>query len=194
MNKVSKYLALAALLGGAVLAAEPASAVTCIGTVCTAKVLVNGVSGGTLTLASPDDDLGTITAIKLKTGYTYDFTFTTDATYDVLSQLQASIAGKPATSLNIGFDLYSGLPGSGTFLDSSDFTVGPSLDTILKAGNYYLQVNPGQIVKNMELTSGSVAITAALPEPAAWISMIVGFGAIGGLMRTARRASALNVA
>lgn len=37
-----------------------------------------------------------------------------------------------------------------------------------------------------ELTSGSVVGTAA-PEPSAWAMMIVGFGAIGGMMRRQRR-------
>jgi hypothetical protein len=199
MNKASKFLALATLLGAGVLAAQPASATVCMVSPCIQQMIVGNTPpfGTTLSLATPGDDLATVTAVSLMTGFTYDFTFTTDATYEVLTQLQASISGgrnKPAKSLEIGYELYSGAPGSGSLISTSGFGLGPSLDNILKGGNYYLQVNPDQISRNMELTSGSAQVFSATPEPATWVSMIFGFGMLGGLMRFTRRASSLSAA
>lgn len=38
-----------------------------------------------------------------------------------------------------------------------------------------------------DLLAGSGSIRAAVPEPATWLTMLLGFGAIGGLMRYRRR-------
>nr|WP_309642845.1 PEPxxWA-CTERM sorting domain-containing protein [Phenylobacterium sp.] len=34
---------------------------------------------------------------------------------------------------------------------------------------------------------GNVSISSAVPEPATWAMMIIGFGAVGGVARNARR-------
>ena len=41
---------------------------------------------------------------------------------------------------------------------------------------------------------GDVSLTAAVPEPATWAMMIIGFGAVGAIMRTPRRRNAFAAA
>jgi hypothetical protein len=48
---------------------------------------------------------------------------------------------------------------------------------------------------NLSDNSGGVSLSvAAVPEPAAWMMMIVGIGAIGGLMRRKRTTASVRYA
>jgi hypothetical protein len=180
MNKFSKIVALATLVGGAAFLAQPASA---------AVVLLPG-SGVTLSLGSDPAGIG---PKNLNTTDTYDFAFNiAGSTLNVLEQVQASLLGKGGSTPElISFTLYSGLVGSGTAIGGAgpDFTA--VFSSNLAPGAYYIQLGP--VSAPMELLSGAVEV-AAVPEPATWLSMIFGFGMLGGLMRFARRASPLNSA
>jgi hypothetical protein len=59
----------------------------------------------------------------------------------------------------------------------------------LTLGSYFVQVTGKEISATGEAPSGTV-LTTAVPEPATWGVMLVGFGAIGASMRGARRRQA----
>ena len=51
-------------------------------------------------------------------------------------------------------------------------------------------------IGNQSLTNATAyvpAATSAVPEPAAWAMMLVGFGFVGGAMRSAKRRQKLTV-
>src|SRR4051812_38564428 len=58
---------------------------------------------------------GTIAAFIASKTETYNFTFTTSATFDVLMQMQGSLVHPQL----LAFSLFSGLPGSGVFVADS---------------------------------------------------------------------------
>jgi hypothetical protein len=156
-------------------AAAIAMAVAITPPVCSAAV-IRAVMGGPF---SHSHSLGTIAAIQLLQGSTYDFTFNlAPAGGTVLTQVQASIIGP--VSEPIQFSLYSGSPGSGALVDTSALMVGPSLTDILSAGPYYIQID--SIAVNDELLAGGLDV-ASIPEPASWSVMLVGLGALGGVLR-----------
>lgn len=169
MTNKLKALAAGVALTAGLAAISPASA----------TVIVKPFLGGPFV----GGDLGTIAAIKLLKTNTYDFTFTLlPGAGPVLTQLQASVAGP--ISEPIQFTLYSGNPGSGAFVDMSTKMVGPSLTDSLNPGNYYVQVD--FIAVNKELLTGGLQVTA-VPEPATWSLMLIGFGGMGLALR--RRAA-----
>jgi hypothetical protein len=171
VKKLTSATALAVVIG-LVVAITPA---------VSGATIVRAVTGGPFSRA---DALGTIMAINLVQGNTYDFTFDlAPGSGTVLTQVQASIVGP--VSEPIQFSLYSGSPGSGSLLDTSAFVVGPSLTDTLNAGLYYIQID--DIARNDELLAGGLDV-AAIPEPASWGVMLVGLGVLGGtLRRVARR-------
>src|SRR4051812_12941011 len=102
----SKLVATAAFAVGMTLAAAPAHAL----------VIAPFTSpAGPYNLGNPN---GTVAAIHLFQNNTYNFTFTTTGTFDVLMQLQASMF-RPFQPQPLTFSLYSGLPGSGVLLTTS---------------------------------------------------------------------------
>ena len=122
---------------------------------------------------------------------TYDFTFSLVSPLgsgdQILSQMQASIKGSIAE--NIGFTLYSNIgtalnPIAGTNYGSSGTHLAATLQKNLPIGNYFLQVDP--ISVKGELISGAIEVFA-VPEPASWALMLVGFGGLGFALRSRRK-------
>lgn len=78
---------------------------------------------------------------------------------------------------------YAGFIGT----SSSLFNVQAFIDPVISIDPTFLASNPGfSIVVSQGLGNGEIA--AAVPEPAAWVMMLAGFGAIGGAMRRMREA------
>ncbi len=154
-----------------------------LSTAASAVTVITPFMGGPFSLANP---LGTLPATKMKTGNTYDYTFTlvdplgTSASTQVSAQLLAHSASTPEL---IQYSLYSGTPGSGTFLSQSSLDFSPTISFTPAAGDYYVEVN--FIAASGEVAGGT--LTAAVPEPASWAMMLVGFGALGVALR--RRAA-----
>ena len=80
-------------------------------------------------------------------------------------------------------------PGAGTVVATSSFGVTSSDAKAILAKGYYTVTISG--VQPNEALSSTVSV-AAVPEPAAWALMIVGFAGIGGAVR--RRSSVASVA
>jgi hypothetical protein len=127
--------------------------------------------------------------INLAKGNVYDFTFSlvpplaADGVTSTQVQAQAQKGGGAQL---ISFDLFSGTPGAGTLIDVSPVALSSVLVESLAVGNYYFEISGTQIAKSGEAASGTV-ITSAVPEPATWAAMFLGFGAMGASMRSARR-------
>jgi hypothetical protein len=85
----------------------------------------------------------------------------------------SSIGGKPATVGQNGFAIFLGNKQK-TGADLSTFYFGYD-DQVTKADNDY----DDMIIR--------ATVTSAVPEPATWAMMLIGFGAIGGAMRVNRR-------
>ena len=151
-------------------------------------VTVVPISAGPFFL--PGNPSGVIPAGTFATGSnTYDFTFTTVGnTYNTLMQMQTSKLGNGAPQA-LTFELFQGLPGSGSPVAGSGGT--PTAATLLdalKPGNYYLELVTTSAPK--ELVTGGITLLSAVPEPATWGSMILGFGLLGMAARRRRGLSA----
>ncbi len=175
MRHLSKLLATAAMSAGVMLTALPAHAVTII-----------AMETGPFTL--PSNPSGIIPKGTFAQGTnTYDFTFTTiGGTFKALMQAQNSKA-KDGTPEPLTFTLYSGNPGSGTFVANSGGT--PTAATLLDtlgAGSYYMQLDTVKAPK--ELVTGGITLLSGVPEPATWAVMFLGLGGIGASLRNRRRA------
>ncbi len=84
-------------------------------------------------------------------------------------------------------------------LTVKDFTLG-------SGGNLFLDADKNTGVTNMRMysypydfnqglvTGFNDSLAAAVPEPATWAMMIIGFGAVGSMVRTSRRRSAFGAA
>jgi len=71
-----------------------------------------------------------------------------------------------------GYVSLSSLSGSTTF-------VGQTIES--------LGLNPGTYVYSLPNDTLTVVVPGAVPEPASWAMMLMGFGAVGGMMRSRRR-------
>src|SRR5438477_150162 len=110
----TKAIFAGALLGSALLTAGAASAAT---------VIVSSI-GSPFSLANP---IGTLPATKLDQSNTYDFTFSITQPIigsTVSTQLQAQ-TNRPVQAQLIQYQLYSGTPGSGTFIAQSSLDFSP---------------------------------------------------------------------
>ncbi len=173
-----------------------ASAVALMAASASAAPIVNSVVPGTLDLSGVST--GTIDDLRVTAPNTYDWTFDiTGNPAGGLSQLQASFrVSGPSTSEPIAFSLFSGAPGSGTLIEKSSFSLGPSLfNEPLAAGDYFVQLDPADIAQNGEQVSGGIELSpiASTPEPASWGLMIIGVGMAGGALRAARKSRRLSV-
>ena len=158
----------------AALAATSASAVTIV------------VPGGPFSLANP---LATFPGTDLDKADTYDFTFTVGAPTGTLATIQIQAqAQKTGDNETIQFALYSGSPGSGSFLATSSSGTNANIEFNPSSGSYYVEVTPAYIKEGAsgEALSGTILISS-VPEPAAWALMMVGFGGLGATLR--RRAA-----
>ncbi|MHB8529016.1 MAG: PEPxxWA-CTERM sorting domain-containing protein [Caulobacteraceae bacterium] len=168
--KTMTSAAVAASLAAACLFAAPASATTMIAVTSPATL----GPGGTASLPATD----------LFTGNTYDFTFTLlPGVAELTSQAQASI--NVSMPEPIRYSLYSGLPGSGTLVETSAYTTGPTFVSSVGPGPYYIEIVSGDIAVNGELLAGG--LLAGVPEPASWGLMFLGLGAVGGALRSRRK-------
>jgi hypothetical protein len=175
MRTATKFMATAAVVAGAMLASAPANAL----------VITKPFTAppGPYNLANPN---GTIAALRVFKANTYNFTFTTTGKFDVLVQMQAS-AFKPSVPQLLAFSLFKGVPGSGVFVTNSGAPItGPAIDTILQAGQYYVQIDSSTLInKGDEFVTGGLTLSA-VPEPATWAMMITGFGLLGLAARRRR--------
>ncbi len=155
-----------------------------------AAVIIKAFSGGPLSVANP---LGTLPAIKLSKKNTYDFTFsmTADPGSFASVQLLAQLLTK-GTSIpeQIQYSLFKGVPINGTFVAQSSLDYSPTIAFKPEVGSYYVRID--NIAANNEVVGGTV--TTAVPEPASWAMMLVGFGALGGVLRRRGAKTPLNAA
>lgn len=160
-----------------------------------AAVIIKAFSGGPLSVANP---LGTLPAIKLSKKNTYDFTFsmTADPGSFASVQLLAQLLTK-GTSIpeQIQYSLFKtvllkGMPSIGTFVAQSSLDYSPTIAFKPEVGSYYVRVD--NIAANNEVVGGTV--TTAVPEPASWAMMLVGFGALGSVLRRRGAKTSLNAA
>ncbi len=63
-------------------------------------------------------------------------------------------------------------------------------DTLLGPGTYTLVINGNN--RSTGTLGGTVTITTAVPEPATWAMMILGFGAVGFVLRRKRRPALIS--
>lgn len=66
---------------------------------------------------------------------------------------------------------------------------GPTSAPVWKTGTFQLSMQPKNVPSDVQTFDYRVTITdlSAVPEPATWGMMIIGFGAMGGAMRMRRR-------
>ena len=111
--------------------------------------------------------------------------------------LSAIADGRLDIALSTAFD-YD--PSMGNLvLTVKDFTLG-------SGGNLFLDADKNTSVTNMRMysypydfnqglvTGFNDSLAAAVPEPATWAMMIIGFGAVGSMVRTSRRRNAFSAA
>jgi hypothetical protein len=173
MRANSRLFATVALSAGLCLAAASAHAVTIV-----------PISTGPF---GPGNTAGVIPAnITTNGNKTTDFTFTTlFKTYTTLMQLQASSisSGDPEP---VAFKLYSGTPGTSSFIANSGGTsTAATLLWSLAPGSYFLQYKASAAPK--ELITGGITLLSGTPEPAAWTMLLIGLGGLGATLRARRR-------
>ena len=106
--------------------------------------------------------------------------------------LSATIAVFRSTSFTPGaLELFSGLPFSGTLVDSAPLTFGGSAYTasfseVLGPGTYYAEIT-GNVNVPFLGVGGTVTTSAAVPELSTWAMLGIGFAGIGLAGLTRRR-------
>ncbi len=180
MSLKLKLLAAGSIMLSVVITTTPVSAAT----------VIKAFAGGPFSVANP---LGTLPAIKLSKKNTYDFTFSlvadpgSFASVQLLAQLLTKGTSIPE---QIQYSLFKGVPSTGAFLAQSSLDYSPTIAFKPEVGSYYVRVD--EITANNEVVGGT--ITTAVPEPASWAMMLVGFGALGGVLRRRGAKAALNAA
>jgi hypothetical protein len=151
------------------------------------------VTPGTTTSGPFDDHFNNFTGftpIELNNQNTYDFEFDlTTPLAGSVGAIQIQAQGPGAIPENITFDLYEGTPGvaGAVFMGSSSTGTNAELTFVPAVGPWYVEVTPTYIKQgtNNEGLSGTLMI--AVPEPATWALMLIGFGGMGAALR--RRAA-----
>ncbi len=122
---------------------------------------------------------------------TFTFTLTNATAIAVSSLTNSSVNGSGV------FDFTSVQITGGSLVNPATYTIDPRDNfgsetaklgpTTLLAGNYTLTV-VGTVTGQPATYGGNITFAAAaVPEPATWGLMVLGFGAIGGALRTSRR-------
>jgi len=147
---------------------------------------------------------GVLTPIQLSKTNTYDFTFATSPSLPNNSTVTLSIFADTLVTNQDGqsqtqpeklqYQLYWGDPESGMFLAQSLRTIDPAVSFNPIPGSLYVEISPSEIARDGETVSGSLTATSptAVPEPAAWVMMSIGFGALGAFVRRRRTRSAVT--
>jgi len=155
------------------------------------------------TLASPALTSNTINAKSenSKTNTLFLYVTQTDNTAftgDILSTFTSQLLAGGASSVTISsfYDTANGLFG-GTQMASSTFT---TLDTsainsaISAAAPFSTTIRYQLTFTGAGTFNDSAQLAAAVPEPATWGLMLLGFGAMGGMLRTRRQAPRVRFA
>ncbi len=174
-------------------AAVTAIAIGAFATSASSMTIIKAVPGGPVSGANPYVGLPVLALLKADT---YDFTFTLAPPLagSTATQLQAQAQIGNGVPEDIAFSLYSGTPtGTHSLIATSPFAISSVVSEDLTAGNYYIQITPADIVVNKEVDSGSI-VTTAVPEPAAWAMMLVGFAGVGSMVRRKTEKSAAALA
>jgi hypothetical protein len=168
MSKLSNLAVIAAFAVGAA-ASLSASAATVFPT-----------NSGTLLQVIPATDDSQSFSVGTANGGGYYYTFTTNKTYKATftdtGNLNADVIVNP-------FVIETGATPGGTVVGTSvDGSFASGLTLNLAAGTYNLYV--ASTTPN-EALSGTASVSA-VPEPATWALLILGFGAVGAARRRAR--------
>lgn len=165
-------------------AGTAALALAAVAPAASAMTVIKAFTGGPFSLLNP---LGTLPATKLLKGNTYDFTFSmVQPLKGAASSTQVSaqlLAHGTSTPELIQYSLFSGAPGSGSFISQSALDYSPTITFRPEVGAYYLKVD---VVSRFGETVGGTLTTAPVPEPGAWAMMLLGFGSLGGVLRRRR--------
>ena len=116
-------------------------------------------------------------------------------TLDAPINISTSLSDTTGSFASGTLSLYSSLvPSPATLITSAPLTgdfVQLSPESLGK-GAYYIDVKGTIVGKTAKLTAS--AFTDAIPEPATWAVMLIGFGGVGASMRNARRKQAAATA
>ena len=169
-------------------AGTAALALAAVAPAASAMTVIKAFTGGPFSVLNP---LGTLPATRLLKGNTYDFTFSmVQPLKGAITSTQFSaqlLAHNVSIPELIQYSLFSGTPGSGSFISQSTLDYSPTISFRPEVGAYYVKVD---VVSRFGETVGGTLTTAPVPEPGGWAMMLLGFGALGGLLR--RRDLALS--
>lgn len=212
MRNLTRSAVGAAIAAGTVLAASPANAAYVInfnevgstvvmnasGSVNLAGLTRFGAGGGpTATLVGPNS--GTVFVerpggpnIFIYRGFTGPLSFgpssNTSAIFDVVSHVFLFSASSPNPGLPPGRIGLSASYISGTELGTNTALFNGSLASLgLTQGTYTWNWGSGANADSLTINIGTAVPPGAIPEPAIWAMLILGFGAVGGALRRRKR-------
>lgn len=96
--------------------------------------------------------------------------------YSYIHDYTAQMLSSPDLGAQVAYSMQPGGEGYGGFRT-----------TRLEGGNY---LSTDLALQPLSFSSGPMAGTPAVPEPATWLMLLAGFGALGAMMRRARRVRA----
>jgi hypothetical protein len=171
------------------------------------KLLIAGVVGASLlsstafagvTALGNLDPIDAAAYADLNTTGVFADAATFDLNVSALTALSATIAVTSAGQFTPGtLWLFSGAPFSGTLLDSEPLVFSGSAYTasfaeLLGPGTYYAEIT-GRVNSTVLGVGGSVTTFGAVPEPATWAMMALGFAGLGFAgYRSSRKSIAFN--